>query len=88
MTGESREIWQKRYEKWKSSGLSIAEFSRQNGLNDRSFGRWVKRFSSAVPASSGKKKDFIALPALKASNPTIQIRIAPDGEITIEVHRG
>lgn len=88
MKGESREVWEERYASWQDSGLSIAEFSRQHGLNDRSFGRWIKRLSNPGTASPKKKRSFVALPALKVSGPGIQIRIAPSGEITIEVQTG
>lgn len=36
---------------WKTSGLSKAEYSREHGLSDKTFSRWVKE-ATAIMASS------------------------------------
>ncbi len=40
---ERRRFWEKHIEKWESSGLSQAEYCRQNGVNIKSFHHWKRR---------------------------------------------
>ncbi len=40
---ERRRFWENHIEKWKSGGLSQAEYCRQNGVNLKSFHHWKRR---------------------------------------------
>lgn len=50
---ELREIWRQRIERQRRSGLTVAEFSRQEGVSPASFYRWQE--VSAVPAAPVKR---------------------------------
>ena len=45
---EQRQFWQMAVETWRSSGLSIRAFCRQEGLSEPSFYAWRRKFSSAA----------------------------------------
>ena len=50
---ELREKWRQRIERQRCSGLTVAEFSRQEGVSTASFYRWQQEVS-AVPAAPVK----------------------------------
>ena len=43
MGRESREIWAKRVERWRDSGLSVKEFARELGVNHNTLAGWRYR---------------------------------------------
>ena len=47
LTNSKRDLWYSRYQRWQSSGLSAAAFSRQNDLNLSTFYYWKKVFDRA-----------------------------------------
>src|SRR4051794_32377521 len=40
MARESREVWLKRVERWRESGLSVKEFARELGINAHTLAGW------------------------------------------------
>ena len=40
MARESREVWAKRVERWKDSGLTAVEFAAETGINPRTLTHW------------------------------------------------
>ncbi|MGC9196618.1 MAG: IS66 family insertion sequence element accessory protein TnpA [Syntrophobacteraceae bacterium] len=40
---EDGRFWERHIEKWKTSGLTQAEYCRKNGINIRSFYRWKRK---------------------------------------------
>jgi len=46
MTRESREIWAKRVERWRDSGLSATEFAAEIGVNANSLRHWGWRVNA------------------------------------------
>ena len=50
---ELRETWRQRIERQRRSGLTVAEFSRQEGVSTASFYRWQQEVG-AVPAAPAK----------------------------------
>lgn len=40
MGRESREVWAKRVERWRDSGLSVREFAREVGVNANTLSGW------------------------------------------------
>ncbi len=47
MARESREVWRKRVERWRESGLSATEFAAEIGVNANSLRHWGWRVSAA-----------------------------------------
>jgi len=43
MKNNNQKIWETHLKNWKESGLSQAEYCRQNGMNKDTFGKWKKR---------------------------------------------
>jgi len=50
------------YEAWKQSGLTKAEFCRQNNLHFRSLGRWLKNLKKDKVDSDNANTKFISKP--------------------------
>jgi hypothetical protein len=59
MRGESREVWQKRVERWSDGGLSAAEFAAEIGVNPRTLTYWKWRFGSEAKKAT-KPRDVAA----------------------------
>ena len=51
---DQQQFWQMAIETWQSSGLSIRQFCKQEGLSEPSFYSWRKRLSN--PQKSGVSK--------------------------------
>ena len=76
---KSSDEWQELVGKFNKSGLSIANFSRQNNMNISTFTYWVKK----INASSKKVAKLVKLPIPKQPSST-PILISVDG-IKIEI---
>jgi hypothetical protein len=50
-----REVWARRIEQWKESGLTAAEFASESGVNARSLSWWRWRLSSGEKATAKKR---------------------------------
>ena len=59
--------WREQVARWRDSGLSQAEFSRQAGFSSRLFGYWKRRFEQAQGASSVQA--VVAVPMPHAPEP-------------------
>ena len=46
MTREGREVWAKRVERWRDSGLTLKEFAAEIGVNANTLAGWRWRLSS------------------------------------------
>jgi len=46
MTRETQELWSKRVERWKDSGLTAAEYAREMGLNPHTLTYWKWRLKA------------------------------------------
>jgi transposase-like protein len=58
MTREGREVWAKRVERWRDSGLTLREFAAEIGVNANTLAGWRWRLSSraaAAPAASERR---------------------------------
>lgn len=63
---ELRQFWQMAVDTWQSSGLSVRQFCRQEGLSEPSFYSWRKKLIKCDMPENGKLKepassDFIAV---------------------------
>src|SRR6266545_3366963 len=69
MARESREVWFKRVERWRESGLSAAEFAAEVGINAGSLRHWGwrvdadRRREAAKRASSEGTVTFVEVAA-------------------------
>ena len=60
-----REIWAKRVERWRESGLSAKEFAAETGVNHHSLGKWRWKLAEGretEPRSSGREKTSSSKP--------------------------
>lgn len=84
---EREQFWRSHLEAWTSSGLSQAEYCRQNDLNIARFGYWKRRFSKEhMPV------EFVQVPTgpvkstcLFQNIGTPSLRITIGSEFAIEV---
>ena|SRR5579864_4889621 len=54
MGRESREVWTKRVERWRDSGLSAAEFAAEVGVNANSLRNWGWRVNNGRRRAESK----------------------------------
>ena len=52
MAKQTREVWAKRIERWKDSGLTAGEFAAETGVNAHSLSWWKWRLGMKTPPSS------------------------------------
>jgi hypothetical protein len=52
----TREEWAKRVERWKDSGLSLGEYSREVGISASSLKWWRWRLEADANATPGKRR--------------------------------
>jgi transposase-like protein len=55
MARESREIWAKRVERWRDSGLSVKEFARELGVNHHTLAGWRYRLGAEEQSTATSK---------------------------------
>lgn len=48
MTATAEERWAERVAAWQASGLSVAAYARQEGLNEVTLGTWKRRLKARV----------------------------------------
>ena len=54
MGRESKEVWAKRVERWRDSGLSAAEFAAEVGVNENSLRHWGWRMKAEKRSTKPK----------------------------------
>ena len=66
----TRATWEKRVERWRDSGLSVAEYSRELGISARSLKWWGWKLSadarSAGPKTEPRKRRKVRTPRRRA----------------------
>src|SRR5262245_24243354 len=73
MARESRDVWAKRVERWKDSGLTAAEFATENGINPRTLTFWKWHLGKSAGLDEGPTKraparrDFVEVVAPMAT---------------------
>src|SRR5262245_54384542 len=97
MAKESREVWAKRVERWKDSGLTAAEFAAEIGINAHSLSWWRWRLGAkSAPSSSAPRRRsrranlaravqalrFVEVPAPAGGN-VIEVVLARDRTIRV-----
>jgi transposase-like protein len=71
MTREGREVWAKRVERWRDSGLTLKEFAAEIGVNANTLAGWRWRLSS---------RDGVSPVASGLRAPTVTPAVAPEVE--------
>jgi len=72
MARERREVWAKRVERWKESGLTAAEFAAEMGLNPRTLAHWkwyLGRERASRPQPTPPKFVEVVTPTAIATDP-------------------
>lgn len=74
MTTETQELWSKRVERWKDSGLTAAEYAQETGLNRHTLTYWKWRLNAEADRRE-RKQDARAQKAAAAR--FIEVTIPP-----------
>ena len=77
-TAAARERWSVRVESWKKSGLSVAAYARQEGLNEVTLGHWKRRL--ALEAAPVK---FVEVSAQVSQARSVMVDV---GRYRVEMH--
>lgn len=68
---DQRQFWQMAVETWQSSGLSVRQFCKQEGLSEPYFYSWRKRLTKIQASKSDKQETtFEPEPFIQISMPT------------------
>ena len=67
---DQRQFWQMAIETWQSSGLSVRQFCKQEGLSEPSFYTWRKRLTKSDEPEQDKQKDVDSSGFIKVSMPS------------------
>ena len=81
MARESREVWEKRIERWADSGLSAKEFAAEIGVNWNTLAGWKWRLSGAAKratavASAASAPSFVEVVAPLVAGVS-EVEVAP-----------
>lgn len=92
------EYWREQMNGWRASGLTQAEYCRQNDLDANRFSNWKRRIEqlekqerrSAARAARNGNSGFVELPLAGLSHgafesPLIEIGVDGEGRITLRV---
>lgn len=82
MGRETEELWRKRIERWKDSGLTAAEYATETGLNRQTLAYWSWRLRTQPGGGKAKsaKKKTAPTPA-----PFVEVKVAmPEPAVTSE----
>ena len=69
---DQRQFWQMAIETWQSSGLSIRQFCKQEGLSEPSFYAWRKRLAQVDEPEANKEAVCQPEPFIQVSLPIEQ----------------
>ncbi|HNR52453.1 MAG TPA: transposase, partial [Deltaproteobacteria bacterium] len=53
---DRRQFWRRTVKRWTSSGLSVRQFCRKEGISEPSFYSWRKKLSQRKPRPSSPKR--------------------------------
>lgn len=81
---EKPSYWQKQVSAWRASGLSQAQFCRDNNLKVRDFGYWKRKFSG-----SSDSVRFVPLQVKSSAiRPSSSLCLVLESGLRIEVREG
>ena len=67
--GDQQQFWQMAFETFKSSGLSVRQFCKQEGLAEPSFYSWRKRLAKVEEPVADKEEVYQFEPFIQVSMP-------------------
>ena len=91
MAREGREVWAKRVERWRDSGLSAKEFADEVGVNAHTLRHWswvLARDATTARADEGAAVEFVevrATPIAAAGDDRVEV-VLPNGT-TVRIPR-
>jgi transposase len=87
MARESREVWTKRVERWRESGLRAGEFAAELGINAATLAQWKYRLAAEARAEVRRpttQPDALAFVEVNATKEPV-VLARPAAESTFEV---
>jgi len=82
MTKSSKRIeWEARIKDWKSSGLSVAKWCRENGHKDHQMYYWIQKIDGSPKESKPKSPSVDFLPVKVTS------KLEPKGSVLIHLNQ-
>jgi hypothetical protein len=83
--GEKRRFWELHHRYWNSSGLSQAEYCRENKLSLKTFGYWKRKLKTeSTPVRLVEVPALSLKPTFSSSNP---IRLMVGSHYRIEIEK-
>src|SRR5215467_11700481 len=77
MPRETREVWAKRVERWKDSGLTASEYAAENGIKARSLTWWRWHLGADSTKRSSAHRRPRRAPSAPTSHPLTFVEVAP-----------
>jgi hypothetical protein len=62
MTRETQDLWSKRIERWKDSGLTAAEYAQETGLNRHTLAYWNWRLKTQGQSTTKRSEKETPIP--------------------------
>src|SRR5699024_8112421 len=86
---DKRIEWKARFDAWKSSGLSGAEWCREQGFNDHQMYYWIRMFEDDVAPKQESNTQWLTVNVNDASSHHIEAPFFMHfGSISVEVRPG
>jgi hypothetical protein len=87
---EKRIEWKARFDAWKASGLSIAEWCRAEGVKDHQMYYWIRKFEGDPVSESDRDIQWLAVdmqnePTGHVGDESVFIHV---GQLSVEVRPG
>lgn len=80
-----RRVWAERLERFPSSGLTIIDFCRREGISTASFYQWRKRLKATEAEANGEQPGFVPV---RVNDHSGAIMIRLPGGATVELAAG
>ena len=85
---DQQQFWQMVLETFKSSGLSVRQFCKREGLSEPAFYSWRKKLTKSDESAEGKQKDtnpsaFIEVAMLKNDSVVLELLLSSGNTLRI-----
>lgn len=80
--------WQRHVEAWRESGLSQADYCRQQGLNHKTFSVWTRRVQVGLPLDKDAPLDLLPVqlepsPPVASTQASMMLRLAHGAQLEL-----
>ncbi len=82
---KKRKLWQAHIKAWSESGMTQAEYCRQNGLSIKSFGYWKRKHKRETTEVTFYPVPANPLKVLDNGNQSFSLRLVVDDRFKIEI---